>query len=315
MLTAAHSATSDSRPPYGPFAAPPSGLGDDLTGSPSLRDASPRSSDGSPARSATATTWKVVYAIVERGARKHWLRIGMAFVNRDGSLNVRLDAVPLSGQLHIRDNPRATSARTARTSASPAAAARAAPCRSSANLPRRARSRAAASSPVGAPGTPPSGSVRPARSTIGPITVGRPGTCRRTSSYPPFLRKNHKKRRTDHATHHEKVSSLLTALACLMLGLATGSPAAAAPPANPASRLPPRQPRSRPSRQQRSDGKRNRRGQHQRRQQRTAAPPRRRTQPRRGHRQLPQEPPFKRVDELTRIKGIGRKSLLRLRPS
>lgn len=51
------------------------------------------------------STWKVVYAIVERGPRKHWLRIGMAFVNRDGSLNVRLDAMPLSGQLHIRDNP------------------------------------------------------------------------------------------------------------------------------------------------------------------------------------------------------------------
>ncbi len=51
------------------------------------------------------STWKVVYAIVERGPRKHWLRIGMAFVNRDGSLNVRLDAMPISGQLHIRDNP------------------------------------------------------------------------------------------------------------------------------------------------------------------------------------------------------------------
>ena len=48
--------------------------------------------------------WKVVYAIVERGEKKHWLRIGMAFVNRDGSLNVRLDAVPLTGQLHIRDD-------------------------------------------------------------------------------------------------------------------------------------------------------------------------------------------------------------------
>ena len=48
--------------------------------------------------------WKVVYAIVARGPKKHWLRIGMAFVNRDGSLNVRLDAVPLTGQLHIRDD-------------------------------------------------------------------------------------------------------------------------------------------------------------------------------------------------------------------
>ena len=48
--------------------------------------------------------WKVVYAIVERGSKKHWLRIGLAFVNRDGSLNVHLDAVPLTGQLHIRDD-------------------------------------------------------------------------------------------------------------------------------------------------------------------------------------------------------------------
>jgi hypothetical protein len=50
--------------------------------------------------------WKVVYAIVARGPKKHWLRIGMAFVNRDGSLNVRLDAVPLTGQLHIREPSR-----------------------------------------------------------------------------------------------------------------------------------------------------------------------------------------------------------------
>ena len=51
-----------------------------------------------------SSEWKVVYAIVERGPKKHWLRIGLAFVNRDGSLNVRLDAVPLTGQLHIRDD-------------------------------------------------------------------------------------------------------------------------------------------------------------------------------------------------------------------
>lgn len=48
-------------------------------------------------------TWKSVYAVIERGPKKHWLRVGMAFVNRDGSINVRLDAIPLSGQLHIRD--------------------------------------------------------------------------------------------------------------------------------------------------------------------------------------------------------------------
>lgn len=53
--------------------------------------------------------YKIVYAIIERGARRHWLRVGMAFPNRDGSLNVRLDAVPFSGQLHIRDDSGRTS--------------------------------------------------------------------------------------------------------------------------------------------------------------------------------------------------------------
>ena len=52
-----------------------------------------------------SSTHKVVYAVIERGPKKHWLRIGIAFVNKDGSLNVRLDAVPLTGQLHIRDEP------------------------------------------------------------------------------------------------------------------------------------------------------------------------------------------------------------------
>lgn len=50
--------------------------------------------------------WKAVYTIVERQdgtSKKFWLRIGAAFVNRDGSLNVRLDAMPVNGTLHIRD--------------------------------------------------------------------------------------------------------------------------------------------------------------------------------------------------------------------
>jgi hypothetical protein len=51
--------------------------------------------------------FKVVYTIVERGSgmdrKKLWLRIGTAFVNRDQSMNVRLDAHPTNGALHIRD--------------------------------------------------------------------------------------------------------------------------------------------------------------------------------------------------------------------
>jgi hypothetical protein len=31
------------------------------------------------------------------------VRVGVAFPNRDGSLNVLLDALPLSGRLQIRD--------------------------------------------------------------------------------------------------------------------------------------------------------------------------------------------------------------------
>ncbi len=51
----------------------------------------------------STTPFKVVYTVQERAKRKLWLRIGTAFVNRDGSLTVRLDALPLSGTLIIRD--------------------------------------------------------------------------------------------------------------------------------------------------------------------------------------------------------------------
>ncbi len=49
-------------------------------------------------------SWKAVYSVVERGkGRRSWVRIGTAFQNRDGSWTIRLDAVPLSGQLQVRD--------------------------------------------------------------------------------------------------------------------------------------------------------------------------------------------------------------------
>ncbi len=57
---------------------------------------------------------KIVYAITSREAKlvkgvpsaptkAYWNRIGVAFVNSDGSLNVKLEALPVSGELHIRD--------------------------------------------------------------------------------------------------------------------------------------------------------------------------------------------------------------------
>jgi hypothetical protein len=46
---------------------------------------------------------KIVYVISERNARKFWNRIGVAFTNSDGSMNVKLEAIPVSGEMQIRD--------------------------------------------------------------------------------------------------------------------------------------------------------------------------------------------------------------------
>jgi hypothetical protein len=45
----------------------------------------------------------VIYDAKTEGERSRWVRIGVAFDNKDGSLNVLLDALPLSGRLHIRE--------------------------------------------------------------------------------------------------------------------------------------------------------------------------------------------------------------------
>ena len=46
-----------------------------------------------------------VFTIVERpGLQKpFWRKLGAAFVNNDGSVNVYLDAVPTNGKLQIRE--------------------------------------------------------------------------------------------------------------------------------------------------------------------------------------------------------------------
>lgn len=50
-----------------------------------------------------ASKMKIVYVISERNNKSYWNRIGVAFVNSDGSINVKLDAVPVTGELQIRD--------------------------------------------------------------------------------------------------------------------------------------------------------------------------------------------------------------------
>lgn len=47
---------------------------------------------------------KVVYTVIDReNGRSFWARIGGAWVNRDGSLTIRLDALPVNGVLQVRD--------------------------------------------------------------------------------------------------------------------------------------------------------------------------------------------------------------------
>ena len=46
------------------------------------------------------------FQIIERKGydRPFWNRIGSAFVNRDGSINVFLDSVPLQGKIQLRED-------------------------------------------------------------------------------------------------------------------------------------------------------------------------------------------------------------------
>lgn len=50
-----------------------------------------------------ARKMKIVYVISDRNNRKYWNRIGVAFLNSDGSVNVKLEAIPVSGEMQIRD--------------------------------------------------------------------------------------------------------------------------------------------------------------------------------------------------------------------
>ncbi|HWZ88241.1 MAG TPA: hypothetical protein VNW92_05305 [Polyangiaceae bacterium] len=58
---------------------------------------------------------KIAYVITQRKDKSFWNRVGVAFVNSDGSINVKLEAVPVSGEIQIRDyQPRDELASTSR---------------------------------------------------------------------------------------------------------------------------------------------------------------------------------------------------------
>jgi hypothetical protein len=46
---------------------------------------------------------KVCYVITTRGDKKYWNRVGVAFLNSDGSINVKLESLPVAGDCQIRD--------------------------------------------------------------------------------------------------------------------------------------------------------------------------------------------------------------------
>ncbi len=51
-----------------------------------------------------AKTMKAVFTVVERnGGKSYWTRVGVGFVNQDGSITLRLDAVPVNGVLQVRE--------------------------------------------------------------------------------------------------------------------------------------------------------------------------------------------------------------------
>ncbi|MBT6177241.1 MAG: hypothetical protein HOI23_08325 [Deltaproteobacteria bacterium] len=62
-----------------------------------------------------ANKHKAVYVIIEneRLEKPLFRRIGTAFVNKDQSLNVILEALPIEGRLHIRE-PRAHDEKSAK---------------------------------------------------------------------------------------------------------------------------------------------------------------------------------------------------------
>lgn len=49
----------------------------------------------------------VVYTITKNpnkpDEKGYWTRVGVAFQNRDGSFNLRLNALPVNGELHMRE--------------------------------------------------------------------------------------------------------------------------------------------------------------------------------------------------------------------
>ncbi len=47
---------------------------------------------------------KAVFTVTERAGKSYWTRVGFGSVNSDGSINLKLEAIPINGQLQVRDH-------------------------------------------------------------------------------------------------------------------------------------------------------------------------------------------------------------------
>jgi hypothetical protein len=44
----------------------------------------------------------IAYVITNRNGQSFWNRVGCAFVNTDGSINVKLESLPINGEIQLR---------------------------------------------------------------------------------------------------------------------------------------------------------------------------------------------------------------------
>jgi len=76
-------------------------------------NAAPMEPVGPTAGGAWQRPW-VAYNIIDRPGMKNriWSRVGTAWLNRDGSINVLLDSLPLGGKVNLRPDDRERAPRT-----------------------------------------------------------------------------------------------------------------------------------------------------------------------------------------------------------
>lgn len=44
----------------------------------------------------------IAYNITEKNGKNFWNRVGVAFTNTDGSINVKLESLPINGEIQLR---------------------------------------------------------------------------------------------------------------------------------------------------------------------------------------------------------------------